>query len=177
MATLCTRWLVLAAAGVLALGAGVDVAAEVIAPYQIIEVSPGLEAGEGKAPAMPKGMAVIPNADLKSVSGPITMREAEPNGTPATATPLGGSAAVALGAVFPNNDQDYYSFTGAAGDRVYAATQTSFSANGSTDSYLTLFGTDGTTVIELTTTTVPSVVRRRPSRARRCRRPAPTTCR
>jgi len=145
MATLCTRWSVLVAVGLLALGAGVDVAAEVIAPYQVIEVSPGLEAPEGKAPAAPKGMAVIPNADLKSVSGPITVREAEPNGTPATATPLGGSSAVALGTVYPNNDLDYYSFAGAAGDRVYAATQTSFSSNGSYDSTLILYGTDGTT--------------------------------
>jgi hypothetical protein len=148
MATRCTRWLVLAVAGLLALGAGVDVAAEVIAPYQIIEVSPGLEIGEGKAPAMPKGMAVIPNADLKSVSGPITVREAEPNGTSATATPLGGASGVAFGNIYPNGDLDYYSFTGVTGDRVYAAVMTSFSASASVDSVLVLYGSDGTTVIE-----------------------------
>ena len=148
MTTRCTHWLVPAAVVLLALGAGVEVAAEAIAPYQVIEVSPGLEAGEGKAPAMPKGMAVARNADLKSVSGPITVREAEPNGTPGTATPLGGSSAVVFGNIYPNNDFDYFSFTGATGDRVYAATQTSFSASGSVDSVLVLYGTDGTTVIE-----------------------------
>ena len=37
---------------------------------------------------------------------------------------------------------------GTAGDRVYAATMTSFGAAGSTDSTLELVGTDGTTIIE-----------------------------
>lgn len=38
--------------------------------------------------------------------------------------------------------------SGAAGDRIYAAVMTSFSANGSTDSELTLLASDGVTVLE-----------------------------
>ncbi len=74
--------------------------------------------------------------------------EDEPNGTSATATPLGGSNVVAKGNVFPNGDVDFWSFTAAGGERVYAATMTSFSANASTDSQLRVFDTDGTTLIE-----------------------------
>ena len=73
------------------------------------------------------------------------MREVEPNGTSATATPLGGTNLVAYGNVFPNGDLDYWSFTAAAGDRVYAAVLTIFSANASTDSQLELLMPDGTT--------------------------------
>ncbi len=74
--------------------------------------------------------------------------EAEPNGTSATASALGGTNLVARGSLFPNGDIDFYSFTANAGDRVYAATMTSFSAGSSTDSQLTLLDADGTTVIE-----------------------------
>ena len=144
-----TTWSVLAALGLLTLGAGVSVAADVALPIQVVEVAGDPEAGEGKAPpAVAKARTAVPNAGWESVSGPITMRESEPNGDAATADPLGGSSAVVLGNVYPNGDLDYFSFTGAAGDRVYAATQTSFSACVSTDSYLSLLGTDGTTVIE-----------------------------
>ncbi|MFO1351308.1 MAG: PPC domain-containing protein [Gammaproteobacteria bacterium] len=52
------------------------------------------------------------------------------------------------GNLFPNGDVDFYSFTANAGDRVYAAVMTSFSAGNSTDSQLTLLDSDGTTVIE-----------------------------
>ena len=54
--------------------------------------------------------------------------ETEPNGTAATATVLPGNDVVAVGNIFPNGDLDYFSFTGNAGDKVYAATMTSFSA-------------------------------------------------
>lgn len=74
--------------------------------------------------------------------------EVEPNGTPATATPLMGSEGKVRGNVFPNADEDYFSFTANAGDRVYAGVLTSFSANTSTDSQLRLFASDGTTEIE-----------------------------
>lgn len=74
--------------------------------------------------------------------------EVEPNGTPATATALMGNEGKVRGNVFPNADEDYFSFTANAGDRVYAGVMTSFSANASTDSQLRLFASDGTTVIE-----------------------------
>ncbi len=62
--------------------------------------------------------------------------EVEPNDTSGTATPLGGTNVVARGNVYPNGDVDWYSFTAAAGDRLYAAVMTNFSANASTDSQL-----------------------------------------
>ncbi len=74
--------------------------------------------------------------------------EVEPNGTSATATPIAGTSAVVEGNVFPNADVDFYSFTGAVGDRIYAAVMTSFSASASIDSVLDLIAPDGTTVIE-----------------------------
>lgn len=74
--------------------------------------------------------------------------ESEPNGTPATANALPGTQVVVYGNIWPVGDLDYFSFTGNAGDRVYAATMTAFAA-GATDTTLTLFGTDGTTVIEV----------------------------
>lgn len=74
--------------------------------------------------------------------------ESEPNGTVATANPLSGNPVKIRGYVFPNGDLDYFSFTANAGDRVHAATMTSFSSNGSTDSQLELFASDGTTSIE-----------------------------
>jgi hypothetical protein len=74
--------------------------------------------------------------------------EVEPNGTTATASPIAGTNAVVRGNLFPSGDVDFYSFTANAGDRVYAATMTSFSAGSSTDSQLTLLASDGTTVIE-----------------------------
>jgi len=80
--------------------------------------------------------------------GPGFSGESEPNNTFGTATPLVGTNVAVRGNIFPNGDIDFYSFTVAAGDRIYAATMTSFSANASTDSQLTLLNTDGTTTIE-----------------------------
>lgn len=74
--------------------------------------------------------------------------EVEPNGTFGTATPLASNNVVVRANLFPNGDIDFYSFTAAAGDRVYAATMTSFSAGNSTDSQVTLLNSDGTTVNE-----------------------------
>jgi len=81
-------------------------------------------------------------------AGPAFGSEVEPNGTAATATPIAGTSAVIKANLVPNGDLDYYSFTAAAGDRVYAAVQTSFSASASTDSILELFASDGTTLLE-----------------------------
>jgi pre-peptidase len=75
-------------------------------------------------------------------------QEVEPNNSSATATPLGGTDVKIKGNIFPNADVDFYSFTAAAGDRVYAATMTSFSASASVDSFLDLIASDGSTVVE-----------------------------
>jgi len=76
------------------------------------------------------------------------LNEVEPNGTTATATPFSGTNVVVEGNIFPATDVDFYSFTAAAGDRVYAAAMTSFSAGNSTDGQLTVLDTDGVTVLE-----------------------------
>ena len=87
--------------------------------------------------------------DLDSLGASMTFQpEVEPNGVLASATPIVGTNVVLLGNVFPNADADLYSFTGLAGDRVYAATQTAFSASSNTDSVITILASDGVTVIE-----------------------------
>lgn len=86
------------------------------------------------APTLPYGQAFV--------------TEIEPNNTYTTAMTLPSADLALLGNVYPNADEDYYAFTANAGDRLYAGTQTSFSANGSTDSVLDLFAADGTTLIE-----------------------------
>jgi hypothetical protein len=72
--------------------------------------------------------------------------ETEPNNTPATANPLTltGGCGAASGAISPGNDVDYYSFTAAPGSKVWALVDA-----GPGDSILTLFGPDGTTVLEV----------------------------
>lgn len=65
-------------------------------------------------------------------------QEVEPNNTLGAATALSGASAVCEGNVFPNADVDYFSFTATAGDRIYAAVMTSFSASASVDSTMTL---------------------------------------
>jgi len=76
--------------------------------------------------------------------------DVEPNETPVTATPitLVDGAARIQGNIFPNADVDFYSFPAVAGDRIYAAVQTSTSASGETDSQLRLFAVDGITELE-----------------------------
>ena len=76
-----------------------------------------------------------------------TANEVEPNNTFGTANAIGTDVKV-VGNVFPNADEDWFSFTAAAGDKVHAAVMTSFSANSSSDSQLRLFQSDGTTLIE-----------------------------
>jgi subtilisin-like proprotein convertase family protein len=110
----------------------------------------------------PSEASIIPVADLgifdgvqntaNGVPSPTTGvdlgEESEPNGTPATADPLTAAEGKIKGSIFPNADQDYYSFTAAAGDRLYAAVQTQTSASASTDGILELFAPDGTTILE-----------------------------
>ncbi len=81
-------------------------------------------------------------------AGQAYLGEVEPNGTFGTASPIAGTNVVIRANLFPNGDIDFYSFSATAGDRIYAATMTSFSAGNSTDSQITLLASDGTTVIE-----------------------------
>jgi hypothetical protein len=78
--------------------------------------------------------------------------ETEPNNTPATATPLvlAGGCQAASGAISPGSDLDYYSFTAAPGTKVWATGDTGASGPLAVnrDSILTLYGPDGTTVLE-----------------------------
>ncbi len=123
-------------------------------PYEFVTVGAPDEraeregaAPEGKPAARvidPRGLVRRPRAPL----GQGYVAEVEPNGTVATAQVLAGNPLVVLGNVYPNADLDYYTFTAAAGDRLYAAVTTLFSANASTDSQLELFAADGTTSIE-----------------------------
>lgn len=100
-----------------------------------------LPISSGKAP---RGAIAMPLALATADAG----EEVEPNGTSATATPLGGTDVRIRGNIFPNGDIDFYSFAATAGDRVYAATMTSFSASASVDSVLDIIAADGTTVLE-----------------------------
>jgi uncharacterized repeat protein (TIGR01451 family) len=144
------RFGVIATTLALTLAAGTAIAGPAI---QVLPNSPLALDSKGStldAPAIvraePRGSApVVPlfNHDARLAS------EVEPNGDAATATPLGGSSARIQGHIVPNGDLDFYSFTAAAGDRVYAATMTSSSSNASVDSALTLFASDGTTALEV----------------------------
>ncbi len=96
----------------------------------------------------PAAAAPFGPGSVKALFGQGFVAEVEPNGTSATATPIPGASNVVQGNVFPNADVDFFSFTGAAGDRVYAAVMTSFTASASVDSFLDLIAPDGTTVIE-----------------------------
>jgi subtilisin-like proprotein convertase family protein len=75
--------------------------------------------------------------------------ETEPNNAAGTATGLTGSLVRITGNIYPAGDVDYYSLIAQAGDRVYAAAMTSWSANASVDSQLALLASDGSTVLEL----------------------------
>lgn len=84
---------------------------------------------------------------------PLVDGEVEPNAdagsaTPLTVDPVTGGALI-QGNIFAGGDVDVYSFTAQAGDRIFAATQTAQSANGSTDSELELLDIDGLTPLEV----------------------------
>ncbi len=127
------------------------------APYQLSEAGVATDT-KGPAPA-PNSADSKPSVTVSGAQAPgplfnIDSRltaEVEPNGVFGSATPLTLNASglgKITGNVFGNGDVDFYSFTAAAGDRVYAATMTSASASGSTDSQLRLYATDGSTLIE-----------------------------
>ena len=90
-------------------------------------------------PVLPPGRVMM---------GQTMTNEVEPNGTTGTANALSGSAGLVEGTVYPNADEDFFSITAAAGDKLYVATMTSFSASSSTDSQLYVLASDGTTQLE-----------------------------
>jgi subtilisin-like proprotein convertase family protein len=74
--------------------------------------------------------------------------EAEPNDSAATASPIASGERIRA-SLFPAGDVDFYSFSASAGERVFTAVSTAGSAAGSSsNSQLTLLGSDETTVIE-----------------------------
>lgn len=86
----------------------------------------------------------LPTFAPHTPNGPAYSTETEPNGTIATANPIVGTTAVIWGTIYPNADEDFYAFTATAGDRVYVAAMTSFSANSSTDSNIEIQDSVGT---------------------------------
>jgi uncharacterized repeat protein (TIGR01451 family) len=105
---------------------------------EVVEVPAGAAADPGPAGLVPSG---------------VFIDEAESNDTAATAQPLPSLPVRVRGFLYRapfvagDIDEDVFSFTAAAGDRVYAATMTSWSS-GSTDSELDILDVDGTTVLE-----------------------------
>ena len=81
-----------------------------------------------------------------ATQGQALGNEIEPNGYYTQATVISSGGAIRA-SIFITGDVDYYAFRALAGDRVYAATMTSFSPAQS-DSVLRLIASDGVTVIE-----------------------------
>ncbi|MCC6281235.1 MAG: proprotein convertase P-domain-containing protein, partial [Saprospiraceae bacterium] len=78
----------------------------------------------------------------------IAPQEVEPNGTSGTATAITTNPAKIRGYIYPNADEDWYSFSATAGDKVYAAVMTSFSSSGGVDGQLRLWASNGIMLIE-----------------------------
>jgi Bacterial pre-peptidase C-terminal domain len=80
--------------------------------------------------------------------------EVEPNGTAATASPIQlpdptfGMFTGIKGAIDVPGDEDWYSFSAPAGARLSLSVDTGFASAANRDSVLTVFGPDGTTVLE-----------------------------
>ncbi|MGE0641810.1 MAG: hypothetical protein AB7P46_16210, partial [Thermoanaerobaculia bacterium] len=72
----------------------------------------------------PPGLVYAP----ESPNGQGYQGEAEPNNSAGTASPLTGTNLVVRANLFPPGDIDFFSFTAAAGDRIYAAIMSSGSA-------------------------------------------------
>lgn len=88
-----------------------------------------------------------PVTSATHVRGVTFTPEREPNNSSVQATAIPGSPAILTANIYPDDDVDFFSFTAAAGDRVYAAVMTGDSLGGS-DSLLEVMDTDGTTVRE-----------------------------
>lgn len=80
--------------------------------------------------------------------GAVRIKEQESNNTPATANPILASSAIVRANIWAS-DVDFYSIQLAAGERLSAATMTSASASTNGDSTLTLYASNGSTIIEV----------------------------
>jgi len=97
--------------------------------------------------------SLVPNKGQALSPAAILVPEVEPNDTTAQAMQLDltTSTAIVLGSVVPAGDRDFFKFNAPAGAKVWAYVDTGGTVNtGATsrDSLLTLFGTDGTTILE-----------------------------
>ncbi len=90
---------------------------------------------------------VLLSSNRLAAQHPGVMESLSANNNFNTAMPVSSPVKV-RGNIFPVNDVDYYSFTAQAGDKVFAATMTNFSSGGGNNSTLTLYASNGTTVIE-----------------------------
>ncbi|MCX7562549.1 choice-of-anchor D domain-containing protein [Xanthomonadaceae bacterium XH05] len=142
----------LLAGAVIGVGGGLPTAAAKGLPYEIVTMQPGAylsaEMDAGKPHAVP-AIAAVSSALPYVPMGQGYGGEVEPNGTSATATPLDGRQGVIRADVWPAADVDVYAIQANAGDRIYAATMTSFTSSGNVDTQLRVLASDGTTVIEL----------------------------
>ena len=135
-------WRPLAALTAIALLAGfaAPVAAQDYAIANVVGPAEVKGAPSEKANSVPlrqdANLRSVPNAPLGQGYG----GEVEPNGTSATANPLSGTRRrPGRATIFPNADVDWFSFTAAAGDKVYAAIMSGASSNGRLDSQMSLF--------------------------------------
>ncbi|WP_041303845.1 PPC domain-containing protein [Herpetosiphon sp.] len=80
--------------------------------------------------------------------GAARINEQESNNTLATANPIMASRAIIRGIIW-SGDVDMYRIELAAGDRLNVATMTSAATHSSTDTVLSLYALDGTSLIEL----------------------------
>ncbi len=99
-------------------------------------------------PAAPLPALAPPPALPLAPQGQDFATEIEANNAYTTATSLPSTDLVLLGNIYPATDVDYFSFSASAGDRLYAAVMTGFDASAGGDSVLTLYNTNGTTVLE-----------------------------
>ena len=77
--------------------------------------------------------------------------EQEPNDTPAGASPITLSDpffSAIHGAIAVPGDQDWFSFTAPAGSRLWLSVDTGVAGGGARDSVVSIFGSDGVTLIE-----------------------------
>src|SRR5262245_18250887 len=88
-----------------------------------VAVQPTRTAEEKVLPAAP-----AETAPEEALAQGTFVPEVEPNNAMATATPLGGADVLATGTILPGLDEDWWSFSAIAGDRIYVALQTAFSS-------------------------------------------------
>jgi hypothetical protein len=125
--------------------------------FQTVQVSHAQKGGlGGRDPrAEVKEVSEIPAEEPKDGGAPqplATGAETEPNDTSGTATALTFTpTAITTAAINPGGDIDFYTFTAAAGSKVWIETDTGGTQNAgatSRDTVVDLLAADGTTVIE-----------------------------